>query len=692
MIAASGNSGVYLYTGSMSITNSIIWGNSYKDVSSNAGGVSILNSIVDATGGGYTTGANTIDPQFENVSGLDFRLKSGSPAIGLASSSTLSTDIKGFSRLASPDAGAFENGTSQLSIPKECGLYTRHEIYMNDVMGGDEKWCLTAGDDAAGDGTKEHPYRTFKKALSVAVSGDVIYVDNGQYKNKYDQNNTISQKDLSIIGADKQKTNVSYLASASSPGPVFYVTGSGITFRSMKFSDVVDWGAITINGTKSGDSTYVTFKDVWFYKNSSDKTKSYGGAAISTNVFGGSKYPVSLLVDSCDFSENVASGENSGGAMHITNGTTLYLRNSKVLCNAIGSLTTADAGTLKMVDSRAYIDNCILTQSYAGEKGGLIYATSSVKNDLVIRNTYISDNLANRGAVLYALNNMDVKFYNAIIVNNKIRQTSAGSGAILLIDNASSNLEIYNSTIAGNSDSLGNSKNASISSPYSTAKIYNSIVWGNENKDLEGNIEVSNSIIDLDGGSTYTAITGVSNADPKFEKNIINGSFVSSGMDIRLKSSSPAIDMGLSAGSLSKDITGRSRVGVNDMGAYEYGSSLLALPKNCNPIMCTSSITSPEDTICQSSTLQLSGSGTPAASNPWVSSNTLIATISNTGLVKGLSGGEVTITYKDNNDCLSTFTLYIKSVSPPTSTSLTQEFCKIDKKRVSDLDPNGADI
>ena len=45
----------------------------------------------------------------------------------------------------------------------------------------------------------------------------------------------------------------------------------------------------------------------------------------------------------------------------------------------------------------------------------------------------------------------------------------------------------------------------------------------------------------------------------------------------------------------------------------------------------------------------------------------------------------------ESDDSLK-ITVNIKDATTPTSTSLTQEFCKIDKKRVSDLDPNGADI
>ena len=51
------------------------------------------------------------------------------------------------------------------------------------------------------------------------------------------------------------------------------------------------------------------------------------------------------------------------------------------------------------------------------------------------------------------------------------------------------------------------------------------------------------------------------------------------------------------------------------------------------------------------STLQLTGSGTPNATTPWVSSNTAIATISSTGVVTAISGGSTTITYTTSEGC-----------------------------------------
>jgi hypothetical protein len=63
--------------------------------------------------------------------------------------------------------------------------------------------------------------------------------------------------------------------------------------------------------------------------------------------------------------------------------------------------------------------------------------------------------------------------------------------------------------------------------------------------------------------------------------------------------------------------------------------------------------------LCVGSTGQLTGSGTPATSNAWVSSNASVATVSTTGLVTGVAAGTATITYTNNNGCsvISTVTV-----------------------------------
>ncbi|MDF3029407.1 MAG: Ig domain protein group 2 domain protein [Fluviicola sp.] len=72
--------------------------------------------------------------------------------------------------------------------------------------------------------------------------------------------------------------------------------------------------------------------------------------------------------------------------------------------------------------------------------------------------------------------------------------------------------------------------------------------------------------------------------------------------------------------------------------------------------------------VCIGATTQLSATGTPNATNPWSSSNTAVATVSNTGLVTGISAGTTTITFTNSSACQSTALVTINPLPTITGT------------------------
>ncbi len=66
--------------------------------------------------------------------------------------------------------------------------------------------------------------------------------------------------------------------------------------------------------------------------------------------------------------------------------------------------------------------------------------------------------------------------------------------------------------------------------------------------------------------------------------------------------------------------------------------------------------------VCVGSTISLSATGTPAASNPWVSSNTTVATVSTTGVVTGISAGTALIIFTNSSNCKDTLTVTVNSL------------------------------
>ena len=72
--------------------------------------------------------------------------------------------------------------------------------------------------------------------------------------------------------------------------------------------------------------------------------------------------------------------------------------------------------------------------------------------------------------------------------------------------------------------------------------------------------------------------------------------------------------------------------------------------------------------VCIASTTQLTGSGTAASSNAWVSGTLAVATVSSTGLVTGATAGTSVITYTNNNGCAITATVTVNALPTITGT------------------------
>ncbi|MFN5887099.1 MAG: Ig-like domain-containing protein, partial [Flavobacteriales bacterium] len=78
--------------------------------------------------------------------------------------------------------------------------------------------------------------------------------------------------------------------------------------------------------------------------------------------------------------------------------------------------------------------------------------------------------------------------------------------------------------------------------------------------------------------------------------------------------------------------------------------------------------------LCSGATTLLSGSGTAAANNAWVSGTPANATVSNAGLVTGVNTGNTTITYTNSNGCTATQVITINA-NPTANAGLDQNLC-----------------
>jgi gliding motility-associated-like protein len=73
-------------------------------------------------------------------------------------------------------------------------------------------------------------------------------------------------------------------------------------------------------------------------------------------------------------------------------------------------------------------------------------------------------------------------------------------------------------------------------------------------------------------------------------------------------------------------------------------------------------------TVCQGLQTLLTGSASPSVTNAWVSSNTAVAIIGNTGIVTGVSPGNATITYTNSNGCFITAIVSVNALPTLTGT------------------------
>ncbi len=100
--------------------------------------------------------------------------------------------------------------------------------------------------------------------------------------------------------------------------------------------------------------------------------------------------------------------------------------------------------------------------------------------------------------------------------------------------------------------------------------------------------------------------------------------------------------------------------------------SLFSAIGHCATTNIDTPLISGNSPICIGATVQLTGSGIPNATTPWTSSNPVVATIDNTGLVTGVSAGTSTITYMDNSGSTNTV---VVTVNPDPSISGNAPIC-----------------
>jgi hypothetical protein len=158
---------LYNEGGTLTVVNSIVWNNVVSTgglqlASSNSSSTTTV-TYSDVRGGYPGTGNINADPRFVNVSGNNYRLQGTSPCIdaGANGSGLPATDLDAAPRIlgSAPDMGAYETWSPSYGV-----------WFVDKAVGSD-----------ANIGAPATPFATVTKAITVAASGQGIYVKQGNY-------------------------------------------------------------------------------------------------------------------------------------------------------------------------------------------------------------------------------------------------------------------------------------------------------------------------------------------------------------------------------------------------------------------------------------------------------------------------------------------------------------------------------
>ncbi|MDP1811877.1 MAG: gliding motility-associated C-terminal domain-containing protein, partial [Sediminibacterium sp.] len=126
------------------------------------------------------------------------------------------------------------------------------------------------------------------------------------------------------------------------------------------------------------------------------------------------------------------------------------------------------------------------------------------------------------------------------------------------------------------------------------------------------------------------------------------------------------ITSGLTATNLTATTYYRAVVQLNSCAIVNSSTSTVTV--NALPVI------SGTLSVCVNSTTALSGNGTPGGT-PWATSNGSVATVSNVGVVTGVSSATVTITYTNNNGCAQTATVTVNALPVVASITGSSSVC-----------------
>ena len=272
------------------------------------------------------------------------------------------------------------------------GLSTNY--YVNDNSMAGDVYCTAVG--ASGNtGTTSSPFLKLSSAISVASSGDFIYVDAGTYTSDFAI--TFTTTNLTITGAGRTKT---------------------IFDRSSVLNTTDYFMYIKANGT--------TIKDLCVQYYDNNGTQIPGRSASAITIGGSNSSTTGVVIDNVAFLNN---GNNSGNpTISVQKNSTVLIKNGGNYCNLTGS--TSSGGIESYGTSiNLTIMNYLIAYNYkTTSNGGGLYINGDPTNIVVVKNSVISNNYSTYGGGI-AQEGGNVTMLDCIIDNNSLSSSGSVYGA-----------------------------------------------------------------------------------------------------------------------------------------------------------------------------------------------------------------------------------------------------------------------
>jgi gliding motility-associated-like protein len=339
----------------------------------------------------------------------------------------------------------------------------------------------------------------------------------------------------------------------------------------------------------------------------------------------------SLIIRRCLFEGNRARGE--GGACY---------------------LYTDDSDNV-LIEDCYFNDNEVaaLPGGGSGGSGGAIQHMNNAKNrGFVLRNTTFANNRAGVTAGAVRVDWADTQISNCTFFNNRALETSlsgfsANGGALAFFNMSGSTVDITHCTFANNY--AGWVGGAIATSHAANTRIRNNIFFQNTAgnggntwniqqhanahlTDLGGNIQFPDKANNLSNNFNVSATVTIAN--PQLNPLANNGGFAPT---MSLQATSPAIDFGVSTGTVLTDQTGKMRVGFPDAGAVEFGTAITEPEKPAAIVLNTLPVFD-----CTMSEAAIAATGAPrltiGGSNYYIGTRQASATNQNPIIIKFTGG------------------------------------------------------